>query len=274
MRWTWSFQFGWVMDDSSTDRLYRDPRAAATPFRFDARVAAVFDDMINRSVPGYGEVQALTAASLVARGEALPPGQPLRVTDLGCSTGRTLLDLAHVRRAHGATFPVHYVGLDASIDMLRRAEQHWCGQREELRNGVEVRWQHADVRHAPPPAAEVMLCQYTLQFLPMADRPALLRRWVDQLMPGGLFLLSEKVRLATEEDQARETAAHLAFKREQGYSDLEIAGKRQALENVLETAELEENVAWLRAAGLDPVRLEGRWQVFACWSGVRRGQEL
>ena len=67
------------MSDSSEDRIYRDPSAAATPFRFDERVAQVFDDMIRRSVPGYGEVQALTAErilQLTANREPTPQTHP------------------------------------------------------------------------------------------------------------------------------------------------------------------------------------------------------
>jgi tRNA (cmo5U34)-methyltransferase len=48
--------------DSQTDSLYAEPRNEITGFVFDQRVAAVFPDMIRRSVPGH--------ATIVARGAA------------------------------------------------------------------------------------------------------------------------------------------------------------------------------------------------------------
>ena len=50
---------GKTMSDGR-DRLYAEPLSDVEAFVFDEKVAAVFPDMIRRSVPGYGSVIALT----------------------------------------------------------------------------------------------------------------------------------------------------------------------------------------------------------------------
>ena len=119
----------------------------------------------------------------------------------------------------------------------------------------------------PSRPVDAVLLQYTLQFLPPENRPDLLAKWVAALSPGGVLVLSEKICFAAEARQQASTEAHLDFKRAQGYSDLEIAGKRQALENVLCAEAVDTNMRWLIAAGLTQVRQLGLWDVFACFTG-------
>ena len=256
------------MNDQSKDRIYRDPAAAATPFRFDETVARVFDDMIQRSVPGYAEVQASTALTVLHCAQTVGD-RPLRVVDLGCSTGRSLRDTALLRHAQQNTAPLHWLGVDLSTPMLDKAEAAWKALPEAAREGITVEWREADITALAPQAADLVLLQYTLQFLPPADRPELLKAWAEQLPPGGKILVSEKVRFDDPDQHATQTAAHLDFKRQQGYSDLEIAGKRQALENVLRAEAIETNLAWLAEAGLTQTEVLGQWDVFASFSGTR-----
>ena len=44
-----------------TDEVFRDEIEKASDFKFGANVAKVFDDMVNRSVPFYGEIQRMMA---------------------------------------------------------------------------------------------------------------------------------------------------------------------------------------------------------------------
>ena len=79
----------------------------------------------------------------------------------------------------------------------------------------------------------MIVMNYTLQFLPPGKRSEVIGRIADALLPGGVFLLSEKV---IHDDPAIEstlTALYYEFKRRHHYSELEISRKRQALENVL-----------------------------------------
>jgi tRNA (cmo5U34)-methyltransferase len=79
----------------------------------------------------------------------------------------------------------------------------------------------------------MVVMNYTLQFLDIAARNALVARIQAGMLPGGLFLLSEKV---IDEDPHMEellVELHHEHKRRNDYSQLEISQKRAALENVL-----------------------------------------
>lgn len=43
------------------DEVFRQPYAKSSDFKFTSKVAAVFDDMVNRSVPFYEEIQRMIA---------------------------------------------------------------------------------------------------------------------------------------------------------------------------------------------------------------------
>jgi tRNA (cmo5U34)-methyltransferase len=63
------------------------------------------------------------------------------------------------------------------------------------------------------------------------------------------LILSEKIKFADTAEQTLLTDLHLAFKRANGYSELEISQKRSALENVLIPDTLETHQARLQQAG-------------------------
>ena len=46
---------------TTQDKVFAEPREAIADFRFGAEVAQVFDDMLSRSVPFYGEIQRMVA---------------------------------------------------------------------------------------------------------------------------------------------------------------------------------------------------------------------
>ena len=70
------------------DRLYAESRPRVDDFMFDERVAEVFDDMIRRSVPGYGSIVAMTG---VVAADYAQAGS--RCYDLGCSLGATTVSM-------------------------------------------------------------------------------------------------------------------------------------------------------------------------------------
>lgn len=189
------------------------------PFEFNRDVAAVFDDMVSRSVPLYADV------TMHAARWALRFYQPqTALVDIGCSTA-TLLELV----ASGGTSPMHLVGIDSSESMLEKA-------REKLSSvPAPHQWElHcADASTAPMPRASVVVMNYTLQFIPVVERKALMQRVYDALVPGGLLFISEKTRGVCPEFQETTTLFYEEFKRRQGYSDHEIARKKEALEHVL-----------------------------------------
>lgn len=223
-------------DNQGRDRLFAVPREWLPDFSFDQDVAEVFPDMIRRSVPGYGTVITLTGL-LAAR--YVTPGS--QVYDLGCSLGATLISVG--RQLVGVD--CRLVGIDNAGAMLDRCHRHV--EAAGLAPLVELRQE--DVRHAAIDKASVVILNFTLQFIPPADRLALLRRIHAGLRPGGLLILSEKLAFDDAMAGQRMEALHMDFKRANGYSELEISQKRTALENVLVPETLQRHRERLAEAG-------------------------
>ncbi|MFZ5466902.1 MAG: carboxy-S-adenosyl-L-methionine synthase CmoA [Pseudomonadota bacterium] len=218
------------------DRIYADPHARVEPFAFDEQVAAVFPDMIRRSVPGYELIlQALPwlAARIVQPGSV--------VYDLGCSLGAGAQAVRRGVRGEGCRI----IAVDTSAAMIRRAGE-WLGS---FRSEVPVELVQADVLDVPIEDASLVMLNFTLQFVPPGRRLELLRHIRAGMRPGGVLLLSEKIAFEDDRMEHLITELHHDFKRAQGYSELEIAQKRQALENVLVPETLEAHRSRLREAG-------------------------
>ena len=231
------------------DRLYENTITEPGDFVFDQRVVSVFPDMINRSVPGYGTIVPMIG--MLARRYA-QPGTTLY--DLGCSLGAVSLAM---RGAVGRS-DVRIVAVDNSPDMIRELRATLDGLQDDGLPAIETREQ--DISETGIENASVVVLNFTLQFIPPGQRTDLLRRIATGLRPGGVLLLSEKVRFEDPREQALQTEWHHDFKRSQGYSDLEIARKRDALENVMKPDSPERHRERLQCAGF--VRVSTWFQGF------------
>ena len=247
---------------SAPDRIYRAEQAPAA-FVFDDQVAAVFPDMIERSVPGYDFVLQLTAAT------ACRLVQPhSRLYDLGCSLGAfTLAMRSALARIEPAVENVRIVAVDSAPAMIERAR----GQIEAFRSDYPVDLICADIRDVCVEDASLVVLAYTLQFLPIAERLPMLQAIARGLAPGGALILVEKTHEADARMQALLTELHLDFKRANGYSELEIARKRQALENILLTETVQAHEARMHQAGFDSVAVVARHYGFTAWIARRSG---
>ena len=218
------------------DDLFASPLSDPGLFRFDASVASVFPDMINRSVPGYATVVGMTGT--LAAQHARPGSQ---IYDLGCSWGASLLSVAR----EPACDRCELIGIDNSESMLKQASNHLAQFPEAKR----IQLQYADVLDTPLHNASVVIMNYTLQFIPIEEREGLLKRIREAMMPGDVLILSEKLTLPDPRLNEYLIDLHHDFKRQQGYSDLEIAQKRQALEDVLVPETRQTHVERLQKVG-------------------------
>ncbi|MEW5831291.1 MAG: carboxy-S-adenosyl-L-methionine synthase CmoA [Campylobacterota bacterium] len=237
----------------NTDTLFTKP--ISKQFEFDADVAAVFDDMLVRSVPFYKESQALTrrfAANALAEGGT--------VYDLGCSTASMLLEIERFLPKDGA---VRLVGIDNSSAMIEHARKKTeaFGSRVELVEG--------DILTYPYEKARVFISNYTLQFIRPMQREGLLRTIADALEEGGVFLFSEKVVSDDPRLNKELIDCYYDFKKTQGYSEYEIMQKREALENVLIPYTMNENVAMAKNSGFKTCDVLFRWANFATFIAIR-----
>jgi len=202
------------------DTLFGDPLRAPGPFRFDREVVTVFPDMIRRSVPGYETVIAMSG--LLAARFARPS---TRIYDLGCSLGATTLSM----RRNLVDRDCRIVAVDNSAAMIER-----CRELIALDpTAVPVELREEDLLQTDIRDASVIVLNYTLQFIAREERLTLLRRIADALSPGDILVLSEKVVFPDASLQQLNVDLHHDFKRAHGYSELEIAGKRDSIENVL-----------------------------------------
>ena len=222
------------------DAIYALPQGQVVDFAFNAAVADVFPDMIRRSVPGYENIISLLG--VIAQQYAVAN---THIYDLGCSLGAATLSMAAQVRADG----VHFMGVDNSPAMTQRCEQILLRHLPAHRFTVLC----DDLQNVPLHKASVVVLNFTLQFLKPAERLAVLQRIHDALIPNGILVLSEKVQFANAEQQSVLNDLHLAFKRANGYSELEISQKRSAIENVLIADTPEQHQARLQAAGFTQV---------------------
>ena len=173
--------------------------------------------------------------------ELLGEPQGSQIYDLGCSWGASLLSVAR----EPACDRCELIGIDNSESMLGQASNHLAQFPEAKR----IQLQHADVLDTPLHNASVVIMNYTLQFIPIEEREGLLKRIREAMMPGDVLILSEKLALPDPRLNEYLIDLHHDFKRQQGYSDLEIAQKRQALEDVLVPETRQTHVERLKKVG-------------------------
>ncbi|WP_367155417.1 carboxy-S-adenosyl-L-methionine synthase CmoA [Methylomonas sp. HYX-M1] len=211
---------------SKKDSLYAYPLGEVAAFQFDNTVANVFPDMIRRSVPGYQ-----TMISAVGHLSARFCQANSQCYDLGCSLGAAALAMREAICVRGCRI----IAVDNSDAMVAGFRQN-LQQIDEAESGEskpEVSVLCDDIRNVEIENASVVVLNFTLQFIPLLDRPALLAAIYRGLLPGGVLILSEKLMFDDARQQALQIDMHHHFKKMQGYSELEISQKRTALENVL-----------------------------------------
>jgi len=241
-----------VSQKEGQDKLFDSPRSRLEDFNFGKETAAVFDDMLNRSVPLYGEIQRMVgelAADFLDKGST--------VYDLGCSTGNTFWAIAHHLLPEQQ---VKFIGIDSSQDMLRKTEENLKAR--AFPYPLELR--HSDLNDGfILDDANVVVMALTLQFVRPLFRAKLLEAIFRGLQPGGCLLLVEKI-ISEHSILNRLYIKHYyEMKRRHGYSEMEIAQKREALENVLVPYRLDENRRLLDEAGFQQVDTFFQWYNFA-----------
>jgi len=204
----------------NTDTIYADPLREAGLFTFDENVARVFPDMIKRSVPGYTTIVAMTG--LIAQRYASPGS---RLYDLGCSLGASTLAMRQNLRSDNCRI----VGVDNSAAMLERCRSIIDTDTHE----TPVDLVCANLEEVAIDDASVVVLNFTLQFVPVAIRDEVIQRIYAGLRPGGVMVLSEKLTFEDPHLDELNIDLHHEFKRANGYSELEIAQKRAAIEHVL-----------------------------------------
>lgn len=208
-----------VTPPAGTDRVFATERLP-TAFAFDETVASVFDDMINRSVPGYSTIVSMIG---VLAERYCSAGS--RIYDLGASLGGATFAVAH-QLPHG-DFKI--LAIDNSEAMTSRLQERITST--PFADRIECR--REDLRTSEISDASMVILNFTLQFIEPAARAGLMQKIYDGMRPGGLLVISEKIQFPDPQLNELFIDLYHRFKETQGYSKLEIAQKRAALENVL-----------------------------------------
>lgn len=249
-----------AMNSVLTDTIYAEQKDSIARFCFDEKVVRVFPDMLRRSIPGYATI--IDMIGILAARFARPNTV---LYDLGCSLGAASFAMASM--VHKSDCRI--LAVDNSAAMINQARQ-LLAQRPAgvqtpsvefvLRNLEDLQWQ--------VPASMVVL-NFTLQFVAMAEREGVLRKAAQALLPGGILVLSEKICFPDAEEEALQQSLYYAFKRNNGYSEMEISQKREALENVLIPETLEAHRERLLRVGFREVHVWYRCFNFCSMLAIR-----
>ena len=203
-------------------------------FRFDQDVVKVFDDMVRRSVPGYDSM--IQMIGLIAR---MYGQDNTNYYDLGSSTGAITLSIALNNKSKNNQF----FAIDNSKEMVEQCEKNLHNKVDNLQAICD------DINQVKINSASIVVLNLTLQFIDVNLRSNLIKKIYDGLESGGILIISEKIHFDNAVTQNQITKLHMDFKKENGYSELEIANKRQAIENVLITETKEQHLNRLRDCG-------------------------
>ena len=215
------------------DNLF-DKQTDIADFQFDQEVVKVFDDMVRRSVPGYDSM--IQMIGLIAR---MYGQDNTNYYDLGSSTGAITLSIALNNKSKNNQF----LAIDNSEEMVEQCKKNLQNKIANLQVVCD------DINQVKIQNASIVVLNLTLQFIDVNLRSNLINKIYDGLEPGGILIISEKIHFDDAVTQNQITKLHMDFKKENGYSELEIANKRQAIENVLITETKEQHLNRLRDCG-------------------------
>ena len=225
------------------DQFYATPLDDISDFQFNEQVVKVFPDMIKRSVPGYATI--LSQIPLLARQYAQPNSH---CYDLGCSLGAATMMLQQGIIADHCKI----LSIDNSPAMIERCQQI-VDATPANNPSLTTELICSDIETYPIENASIVILNFTLQFIPLERRHQIISTIYNGLRPGGILILSEKVKFLDHACNQWMVERHHDFKRQNGYSELEISQKRSALENVLVTEPLKQHLNRLRRCGFAEV---------------------
>ena len=240
---------------SQKDTIFKSKLEKIKDFEFNAEVANVFDDMVSRSIPFYGEIHKIILDIL---SKSFEEGD--RIYDLGCSTGNTLSSISRFLGERKSNL----IGIDNSSSMLSVCEKKFKDQGITNIDLINV-----DLENIEFQTSGSIIMNYTLQFINPLKRLELLQKIYRSLRLGGIFILSEKIKVENSEIDSLFIDLYYDFKRRNGYSELEISQKREALEKVLNPLTPTSQIELLKMAGFKKVEVLFRWYNFACYLGIK-----
>ncbi len=228
------------MHRSDTDLIYSNPHTQVKDFAFDAQVVEVFPDMISRSVPGYN-----TIIDTIGRLSQRFVQKKTSIYDLGCSLGAATLAI----RKGISVKDCNIISVDNSSAMVERCKMHI----NAFKGDTPVDVIEGNIQDIKIENASMVVLNFTLQFIDKAERQSLINNIASGINSGGILIVSEKISHGNPVIDEHLIDLHHDFKRANGYSELEVAQKRTALEKVMRTDSIEQHITRLTNAGFNHV---------------------
>ena len=214
------------MRNLKKDSLFKNEKKKINKFIFNDEVANVFDDMVNRSVPGY---EFLVENIGVLAKKFYQPNTV--IYDLGsslCACSLSILEKLENDK-------VNIFAVDSSEAMINICKQN-------IRD-KQIKFIHSDILDINIDNSSIVILNLTLQFIPLEKRNNLLKKIFSQLNKGGVIIITEKIRLDKKSDDIFFKNFHDFFKQNNGYTKEEIDRKKIALSEtmIIESEKIHEN---------------------------------
>jgi tRNA (cmo5U34)-methyltransferase len=220
-------------------------------WRFSGDVVNNFDEHVKKSVPLYLEGHQITcdlSKFFVKDGSV--------VYEIGSSTGVLSTKLSE---SNSTKIGVRFIGLDIEKDMV-----DYSNKKLIKTNINNVSFEHADIVSTELEKSDLIVCYYTVQFIPPAVRQQVINKLYQSLNWGGALIMFEKVRAPDARFQDIINTLYLDYKLKQGYSEENIISKMMSLKGVLEPFSTQGNIDILKRAGFVDI---ASVQKYLCFEG-------
>lgn len=225
---------------------------------FDEEVANCFEDMLQRSIPQY-DVMRSTTFDLAS--SFLKNKRKFSLLDIGCSDGLGLVSYINRFGALG-----HYLGIDCSEAMLKKAEERFDGYcKANICNFINM-----DLRQDFPTGSyDVVQSILSIMFIPIQYRQQIIQSIYDNLNYGGCFLFVEKVLGNSAKIDELFVEKYYDIKRKNGYTEEQILRKKLSLEGVQVPVTSNWNVDLLKQAGFRYIDVYWRYMNFVGYIAIK-----
>jgi len=211
-------------------------------WKFSGKMVTDFESHVSKSVPIYkrGHELIIKLSDFFVKQDSL-------VYDLGCSTGKLLIDLAKHNKYKDKS---QYIGIDIEKDMIKFAKSQ---QIKSKINSRKLKFYHQDITKYKLKSSDLIISYFTVQFVHPKHRQNLIDEIYKSLNWGGAFLFFEKVRYNDARFQDIFTTLYNEYKLDMGYSHEEIINKTKSLKGVMEPFSTKGNLDMLKRAGFEDI---------------------
>ena len=223
----------------SKDRLFHK-KMKPSSFSFNQKVAEVFPDMLERSIPGYR-----TTINSIRFLASKYSKKGTNCYDLGCSLGASSIALGE-GAAHN---DCRIMAVDKSSSMTKKFSE--IIKQEKLDLNIQIL--NEDILDTKITNASIVIMNFTLQFIRKKDRQLVLNKIYNGLNDGGLLILSEKITQGDKKINNLLIDLHENFKLENLYTREEIENKKESIKNVLIEDNIETHRSRLSKSGFTKV---------------------